>query len=172
MLKKLILLFMVPLVLIGTGCGNSNRGKSDNAGMSVYDLTSLGQPLTINVPDTSKTKLEPSAQSSGSIVIKSGKDFQITITPGEGDIALKKSDISGDDVKKFKRFVLDEPNSLIWESQVSGMESEFHFYTVIKIGKESFVIEDLKDADNYTESAIKKMVEAAGTLKAKEAKSL
>src|ERR1035438_1767862 len=123
MLKKLILLFTLPLLLIGTGCGNSKKGNNGSAGMSVYDLTSLGQPYTINVPDTTKTKLDPSAQSSGSIVIKSGKDFQIAINPGDGDIALRKSDISGDDVKKFKRFVMEDANTLIWESQVSGLES-------------------------------------------------
>jgi hypothetical protein len=171
MIKKLILLFTVPVLLSMSGCGHSKKEGNDIPGMSVYDLSTLGTPATIDVPDTTSTKLEAALQSSGTIVIKSGKDFQISITPGEGDVALKKSDISSDDVKKFKRFVVDEPNSLIWEAQVNGLSPEFHFYTIVKTGKESYVIEDIKDADSFGEESIKKMTEAAKTIKVKEAKN-
>ena len=157
----------IPALLLAVGCGNSNKGNGDIPGMSQIDLTSYGSPLILSVPDTTKTKLEVLAQSSGTIEIKSGKDFQLSITPGEGDFALKKSDISSDDVKKFKRYVADEPSSLIWEAQVSGLEPEFHFYTVIKSGKDSYIMEDLKDGDNFTEAAVKKMMDTAKSAKSK-----
>ncbi len=171
MLKKLILLVTITALITGTGCGNSKKGSNEIPGMSAYDLSALGTPATINVPDTTKTKLETSAQSSGSMVIKSGKDFQISITPGDGDLTLKKGDVSSDEVKKFKRYLVDEPNSLVWEAQVSGLEPEFHFYTVVKVGNDSYVIEDVKDADSFSEKAIQKMNDAAKSLRAKEAKT-
>lgn len=168
MLKKL-LLFAIPALFTITGCNNSKKDDSAIPGMSVYDLGTYGAPITINVPDTTKTKLDLVAQGTGSIEIRSGKDFQITITPGEGDFQLKKSDISSDDVKKFKRYVVDEPTTLIWESQVSGLEPEFHCYTVVKAGKDSYLVEDIKDADTFSETAVKKMVDAAKSIKGKEA---
>lgn len=168
MLKKLLLLAL-PALFVITGCNNSKNDDNNIPGMSQYDLSSFGALVTINVPDTTKTKLEIVAQGSGSIEIRSGKDFQISITPGEGDFPLKKSDISSDDVKKFKRYVVDEPTSLIWESQVSGLEPEFHFYTVIKAGKDSYLVEDIKEGDPFSEKAIQKMADAAKSIKAKEA---
>jgi len=168
MLKKAILFLAIPALFATVSCGDKKKGGDEVPGMSQYDLSSYGAHIVLNVPDTTKTKLEVAAQSSGSIEIKSGKDFQISVTPGEGDFALKKSDISSDEVKKFKRFVIDEPTALIWESQVSGMESEFHFYTVIKAGKDSYLIEDIKDGDSFNEAAVRKMMEAAKSAKAKE----
>jgi hypothetical protein len=169
MLKKLLVLIAIPALLTVAGCGNSKKADSDVPGMSQYDMSSLGVPITMNVPDTTGAKLETVSQGSGTIEIKSGKDFQLSITPGEGDFALKKSDISSDEVKKFKRYVVDEPTTLIWESQVSGLDPEFHFYVVAKAGKDSYLIEDIKDGDAFSEAAIKKMVDAAKSVKAKEA---
>ncbi|MCC6691738.1 MAG: hypothetical protein IT235_09420 [Bacteroidia bacterium] len=169
MLKKLLLLIAAPILLMICSCGNNKKTEIETPGMSVIDFSSLGIPITMNVPDTTKTKLETVAQGSGTIEIKSGKDFQINITPGEGDFQLKKSDVSSDEVKKLKRFVIDEPSLLVWEAQISGMESEFHFYTAIKVGKDSYVIEDIKDTDTFGEASIQKMVDAAKSIKGKEA---
>ncbi len=172
MFKKLFFLLAVPVYFTVSGCGQSATRDKNIPGMSVYDLSAYNAPITIYVPDTTKTKLEPSLQSSGSITIKSGKDFQISITPGEGDIALTKGDIKDADVKKFKRYLRDDPDAIIWESQVSGMDSEYHFYTIVKAGKDSYVIEDLKDGDAFSEAAILKMMEAAKSIKVKEIKKV
>lgn len=170
MLKKLLLI-SIPVLFAVVGCNNSKKDDASVPGMSHYDLSNFGVPITLNVPDTTKTKLELVAQGSGSIEIRSGKDFQIIITPGEGDFQLKKSDIASDDVKKFKRYVVEEPTTLIWESQVSGLEPEFHFFTVVKVGKDSYLIEDIKDGDPFSEVAIQKMADAAKSIKAKESGS-
>lgn len=172
MFRKLLFLLAIPVYFTVTGCGQSAANNKNIPGMSVYDLSSYNAPITIYVPDTTKTKLEPSLQSSGSINIKSGKDFQISITSGEGDMALTKGDIKDADVKKFKRYLMDEPDAIIWESQVSGMESEYHFYTIVKAGKDSYVIEDMKDGDAFSEAAIRKMMDAAKSVKVKEAKKV
>lgn len=168
MIKKLLVAFAITAFFTTTGC-TSKDSNTNIPGMSQYDLSSLGTPITINVPDTTKTQLEVISQGSGSVMIKSGKDFQLIITPGEGDFQLKKDDLAVDDVKKLKRYVTEEPTLLIWESQISGLEPEFHFYTSVKVGNDSYVVENIKENDIFSEAAIKKMVEATKSIKATEA---
>jgi hypothetical protein len=129
-------------------------------------ITVNGNQLSIMVPDSTRGKLEIVEQSWGATEIKVGKEFQISVTEGEGDIALTKSDIAGNDVNKFKRFVKDEPTLLFWESQIT--DPEFHFYTVVKPGAISYVVEDIK-GEIFSEKSTQTMIDAAKTLKAKEA---
>ncbi len=169
MTKKLLFAFAVMAFFTTTSCNSGKESNTNVPGMSQYDLGSLGTPIIISVPDTTKTQLEVISQGSGSVMIKSGKDFQLIITPGEGDFQLKKDDLASDDVKKLKRYVTEDPTLLIWESQISGLEPEFHFYTSVKVGNDNYVVENIKESDIFSEAAIKKMVEAAKSIKATEA---
>lgn len=167
-MKKLILLLAAPAILTIASCGDS---KKDDAAVSIPGMTEVnlkinGNQLSIMVPDSTKGKMELLEQSWGATEIKVGKDFQISISEGEGDIALTKSDIAGNDVNKFKRFVKDEPTLLFWESEITG--PEFHFYTIVKPGTVSYLIEDIK-GEVFDEKATQTMIDAAKTLKAKEA---
>ncbi len=163
-MKKLYFILFASAVYFISSCGGAKtEGTAVPPGMQEVQLKINGNPLSIIVPDAQKGKLEVTEQSWGATEVKVGKDFQISITEGDGDIALTKSDIAGNDVNKFRRYVKDEPTILFWESQIT--EPEFHFYMVNKIGKVSYVLEDIK-GNIYTEPVVQGMVEASKTLKA------
>lgn len=168
-MSKAFVLLAIPVMLIFAGCSGTKGPKEDvvkiKPGMMELNLKVNGNSLTITVPDSSIGKLDVVEQSWGATEIKVGKKFQLSISEGQGDIALKKSDISGDDVNKFKRYIKEEPTTLIWESGIT--EPEFHFYTVEKVGPVFYLIENVKD-DHFTEKEIQQMVESAKGLRLQE----
>ena len=169
-MKKIILLLFTPAFCLLMSCGGSKTNETNPgvSGMREVQLKINGNQLSVMVPDSTKGKLEVVEQSWGATEIKVGKGFQISISEGEGDIALTKSDIAGNDVNKFKRFVKDEPALLFWESQITV--PEFHFYLINKIGTTSYLIEDIK-GDMYDEKGIQTMIDAAKTLTAPVSKA-
>jgi len=150
--------------ILATGCKSSGNEKNI-PGMVDLKLTNYGLPISVQVPDTTKTPVEVTTMTTGTVEIKSGKSFQIDITAGDADIQAKKTDLSQDDIKKVKRFITDEPTALVWEAQISDLKPEFHFYLTSKIGKDSYTIEDAKNNEVFGESAIKQMVEVAKNIK-------
>lgn len=167
MIKKLFILLAVPVLLASQGCKTKGTDETTQIpGMTEVDLNQYGLALAIQAPDETKGKLEVTNPLSGGTEIRVGKDFQISIKLEDGDIALKKSDIAGDDVNKFKRYVIDEATTILWESQIT--DPEFHFYTIVKVGKDTYVIEDIKD-EHFSESSAKAMLESAKGLKEKVA---
>ena len=167
-MKKIILSIAVVAGLCFMGCGGSKTDETTSSipGMMEIEISINDTPLSIMVPDSSKEKLSIVKQSWGATEIKAGTHFQISISEDQGDIALKKSDVADNDVNKFKRYIKDEPTLLSWESEIT--EPEFHFYTVQKIGAASYLIEDIKE-EHFSEADIQQMIDAAKTLKAKEA---
>lgn len=166
-MKKALILLAAPALLFFASCGGSKTEETTASmpGMMEVSLKINGNELSIMVPDSTKGKMEMVEQSWGATEIKVGKEFQISISESEGDVALMKSDIAGNDVNKFKRYVKDEPTLIFWESEIT--EPEFHFYTVVKTGKSSYLIEDIKE-EHFNEKSAQTMVDAAKTLKAKE----
>ena len=165
-MKKLLLLLVVPSILFLASCGGKKEDTAASMpGMMEVNLKINGNALSIMVPDSTKGKMEMTEQSWGATEIKVGTDFQISIEEGDGDIALTKSDIAGNDVNKFKRFIKDEPTLLFWESEITAPEC--HFYTIVKPGAVSYVIKDIA-GDMFNEKSVQTMVDASKTLKAKE----
>src|SRR4051812_23174340 len=85
---KKLLSFILALTIITTL--NSCGGKKEEAavvapaGMITLDLSKYGKPFTIFVPDSSAGKIEIIEQTWGALEIKSGKNFQISITEDPG----------------------------------------------------------------------------------------
>lgn len=168
-MKKIVLLLIVPTVIFFAACGGKKEdAKNSIPGMMEVNLKINGNELSIMVPDSTKGKMDMVEQSWGATEIKIGKEFQISISEGEGDMPLMQSDIAGNDVNKFKRFVKEEPALIFWESEIT--QPEFHFYTIIKAGKLSYIVEDIK-GEIFDEKSVQKMVESSKTLKLKEAKT-
>ena len=132
--------------------------------MTETDLTPYGMPISIMIPDSTKGKAEITEQSWGAVEIKVGKSFQVSISEGEGDVSLMKSDIAGNDINKFKRYVKDEPALLFYESEIT--QPEFHFYTVVKSENTSYTVEDIK-GEIFSEKDVERMIESAKSIKAK-----
>lgn len=167
-MKKILLLLVTPSVLLFSSCGGSKTEETATSlpGMMEVQLKINGNAISIMVPDSTKGKMEMVEQSWGATEIKVGKDFQISIEEGEGDVALMKSDIAGNDVNKFKRFIKDEPTLLFWESEITAPEC--HFYTIVKPAAVSYLVQDIK-GEMFSEQGVQTMVEASKTLKAKDA---
>ena len=163
-MKKIFSVLIAAGFIALAGCG----GKKESTkipGMMELDLSSHGLPIIISVPDSARNKFEIVTQSWGATEIKVGKDFQISIAEGDGDIALKKSDVAGDDVNKFKRYVIDEPTMILYESAIT--EPEFHVYSIMKLEKASYVIEDIK-GEIFSEKMAQTIMESAKSIRAKE----
>jgi hypothetical protein len=168
-MKKIILLLTAPALMVIASCGGTKTEENTSSmpGMMETTITVNGNKLSMMVPDSTKGKLEVVEQSWGATEVKVGKDFQVSVKEDEGDISLTKSDIAGNDVNKFKRFVKDEPTLLFWESEIT--QPEFHFYTIVKAGTASYVVEDIK-GEVFNEKATQTMIDASKTLKAKDSK--
>lgn len=170
-MKKFFLLLVAPACLILGSCGDSKTEAVSVPGMMEMNLKINGNDLSVMVPDSTKGKLEMVEQSWGATEIKVGADFHISIEEGEGDIALMKSDITGNDVFKLQRYLKDESALLFWEAKNADMpDPRFHFYSVVKAGSATYIIKDVERAEPYNEKAIQEMLDAANTLKVKEAK--
>lgn len=146
-------------------CGEKKQeGIVAPQGMHTLDLSRFGKPFAIFVPDTVAAKLSITEQSSGSLDIKVGKNFAISINEQPADIELRKTDIKDDEVNKLKSFVVEEPAAILWESAWEGSTSEpqFHFLMNKKIGNSEYSFEDIKDpeANPFGKEAIQKMFES------------
>ena len=162
------LITALALVVALPGCGGKKEEQTKveaPAGMMTLDLSKYGKPFTIFVPDSTIGKLEITEQSWGALEIRVGKNFQLSITEDPGDIELRKNDIKSDDVNKFKAFVVEEPNTIMWESEIT--KPEFHFYTIQKLGNSTYVFEDIKssEAEPFSKDAVQKMLDSAKNMK-------
>lgn len=156
------------LIVTLQSCG----GKKDEqvaveapAGMITLDLSKYGKPFTIFVPDSTMGKMEIVEQTWGALEIRIGKNFQLSITEDPGDVELRKADIKSDEVNKFKSFVVEEPTTIMWESEIT--KQEFHFYSIQKLGNSTYVFEDIKstEAEPFSKESIQKMLDSAKGLK-------
>ncbi len=148
------------------GCGNKEivQDLTPPPGMSYLDISKTGMNIYMLVPDSTVGILDTVMQSWGAYDIKVGKDFQISIEENEGDVEMVKSDNANNEVNKLKRYLIQEPTTLLWESGVADMASEFHFYHIMKIGTRSYVIQNIK-GEPFNQKAIEKMLDAAKQIK-------
>lgn len=169
-MKKIFLLGACISMIALASCGGGNTDDSANAGvpqgMVAVDLSEYGMVAMVNVPDSTVAPLEVMANAQGGADIIVGKNFQITITEGAGDMELKKHDITHDDIRKFVKYIVEEPNCLVWEWQIEGMEPEFHFYAVVKDGEKSFEVRDI-EGGIFSEKAVTQMLDAAKSIRVK-----
>ena len=169
-MKKIFLFIATASLLAVAGCGNGTADGNANAdvpqGMVAADLSAQGLAILVNAPDSSSGPLEIMENAQGGADVKVGKNFQMTITEGAGDMTMMKSDITSDAVRKFIKYVAEEPSALVWEWQIEGMEPEFHFYAIIKAGDKSFVVRDV-EGEIFSEKAATDMLNAAKSIRLK-----
>lgn len=166
MKKTFVLLSALTLGIAFSSCGTkeTTQDVQTPGGMVSLDLSKYGKQFSIFVPDTTAAKLEVIEQSWGALEVRVGKTFHISITEDPGDIELRKSDIKSNDINIFKSYLVEEPLSILWESQIT--KPEYHFYTIQKNGTNSYVFEDVVPADGEPigKEAIQKMFDSAKTI--------
>ena len=175
-MKKLFLFIISISLFIFSGCGpkkDNNPNAGVPQGMVAADLSTVSEgrmQVLVNVPDSVTGPLEITANAQGGADVKVGKSFQMTITEGTGDMEMKKNDITHDDIRKFVKYLVEDPNALVWEWQMEGMEPEFHFYAIVKAGDKSFEVHDV-DGEVFSEKAATQMLDAAKSIRLKAAKA-
>ena len=175
---KKIFLFIAGTSIIGlAGCGNGKTDDNGSAdvpqGMVAADLSAVSEgrmQVLINVPDSTTGPLEIISNAQGGADVKVGKNFQMTITEGMGDMTMKKNDITTDAVRKFVKYIVEDPNALVWEWQMEGMEPEFHFYAIVKSGEKTFEVRDV-EGEIFSEKAATQMLDAAKSIRLKAPKA-
>jgi hypothetical protein len=170
MKKILTLLSALTIATAFTSCGGKETKEDVQApaGMVALDLSKYGKQFSIFVPDTVSSKLTITEQSWGALEIKVGKGFQLSITEDPGDIELKKSDIKSNDVNIFKAYVVEEPLTIMWESEIT--KPEFHFYSIQKAAGNTYVFEDVVSADGEPlgKESVQKMLDSVKKLVEKQ----
>ncbi len=168
--KKIFLFIAGASLLTIAGCGNKKTDDNANAnvpqGMVAADLSAKGLPVYINVPDSTTGPLEIVENAQGGADVKVGKNFQMTIAEGAGNMEMKKQDITHDDVRKFVKYISESPTAIVWEWQIEGMEPEFHFYAIVKAGDKSFEARDV-EGEIFSEKAATQMLEATKSIRLK-----
>lgn len=169
-MKKTVVLWSLIILSVGfNACGSKveTNDAQAPAGMVALDLSKYGKQFSLFVPDTTSSKLQIIEQSWGALEVKVGKAFHLSITEDPGDIELRKSDIKSNDVNLFKSYVTEEPLSIMWESEIT--KPEYHFYTIQKVGANTYVFEDVvpMDGEPIGKEATQKMFESAKTIVAK-----
>jgi len=176
MYKKITLGALCCAMLTFNSCKNgaSTEDAPLAPGMVRLDLSKAGIAATIDVPDTSRKVNGIESQSSGSIHVFVGKNFHLLINVSGEPIAMKKSDINGDDLNKPKTWVVNDTNNLLYSTQkdtnaFANAKEEFHFYAIVRKGKAVYYVQDLQQgADGnvnvFGKEAAQAMLTAAQTL--------
>lgn len=158
-IKFLIGVLAVPALLL-SGCKGNEQAQEQPAAEQAqlaageYDLSKSGVSLIIKAPADPAVE-----QVAGAYEVKANDEFQLVVAEGPGDMNLMKSDIQKNDVNKFTRFIIDEPDAILYESQITT--PEFHFFVVKKgANNTTYEIQDVK-SKIFTEEQAKAMFEAA-----------
>ena len=167
-MKKLLFLLMIPAAITFASCGTDKIEETPKIpGMMEVDLTQYGMQVTMMIPDSTKGAAEI-VQESWGVDIKVGKSFQMMIRRDAEDAGIKKSDIQGNEINKLKRFVKEEPNLLFYETSLPDAEqSQFHFWSVMKVGEDSYTIED-NPMESFSEKDVERMIESVKSMKDKK----
>ena len=102
----------------------------------------------------------------GSVKISNKGKFQMELNSVfDYSIAAAKKEIEANDINKLKKYVVDEPNGIIYQTEVMG-QTQYHFMYFLIGEEESFYFQNVKGPTYDLESA-KVMYNAAKASKIK-----
>ncbi|HLG04027.1 MAG TPA: hypothetical protein VI731_10565 [Bacteroidia bacterium] len=171
-LLQAILLATLSLTLFNS-CGNPTTQSTEDvvpAGWRAIDLTNSGQPLLINVPDSSYFPTVDTMETPTGIQVRVGRNFDLLVNvagPEEADLEKQKALINATDAGA-NTFLSSDSATLIWETKF-GELSMHHFYRIVKTAHGNFYVRDNNaNTDNqFKKEDIDRMVESAKSLRAK-----
>lgn len=137
---------------------------------SAVSQTNL-RPLEFFIEKTKVTLLAPKGarvkkNSWGGVEIKLGKSFQIELstTTEKNILAEVKKEITSNDVNIFKRFLIEDTNSLLYESSPGMNILEFHIYHYKNLGNIAITCENVK-GNSFSESQARLMLNSCQSIK-------
>ncbi|MEW6468807.1 MAG: hypothetical protein AB1458_07785 [Bacteroidota bacterium] len=166
--------------LLYMGCGGGatdGNGGEVPKGMMALDLSQYGKNIIIHVPDSTAGPLSVEDMGGG-LRITVGKNFQIDLKEGAGDLNTKKDvDIKQNEVYALDTMVVDQPDGIVYCWHMKGAAPadstksiyEYRFFAVVKAGDVTYEVEDVA-GEIFGRKAVMSMFEAARSIKPKEAK--
>lgn len=173
-MKQLFILAAFALPLFFTSCGEEKSAETEDvipAGMRAVVLDGMGMPVKINAPDSSAGILDTMSTPNGAQV-RVGNNFDLLVNLGgteESDLAKVKALVEAQDAGT-STFTVNDATTLIWETKF-GELSMYHFYTLVKVGNDTYYVRDNSDNTNnqFKKEDIDRMLEASKSLRASKA---
>ena len=105
----------------------------------------------------------------GAIEIRVGMAYGIQISGGDGDMALTKEDIAGDDVYGAT-YIIEEDDAILysWAIRDTDMEPEYRFFVIKMDGESAYEIRNIVD-EPFSEGAAQRMFNIAKAIKVQPA---
>ena len=102
----------------------------------------------------------------GAIEIAKEPDFQMEISEEEEvDLLARKKEIEANGVNKLKKYHVDTPDTLLYETEIMG-KSEFHFIATVTVGETLLLCEDQK-GPVFSQAAVTRMLAACRSAREK-----
>lgn len=175
-MKKLFAIAAIALPLMWTACGPEEVVETEDVipkGMYAVDLSmdSLGYPVKVNVPDSSSGVLFMEVTPNG-VQVRVGNTFDLLVNQGgkeESDLAAVKALVEATDAGA-STFTVNDATTLVWETKFGEM-SMFHFYTLVKVGEDTYYVRDnsFEPNNQFKKEDIDRMLESAKSVRANKA---
>ena len=154
---KLSLIFTAVLSLIAF----SNTTIAQTALVDLDCSSIEGFPVLTKAPAAVKA-----VEQYGSVKISNGAKFQMELNSVyDYSVAAAKKEIEANDINKLKKYVVDEPNGIIYQTEVMG-QIQYHFMYFLIGEEESFYFQNVK-GPTYDLESTKVMYNAAKASKLK-----
>lgn len=170
-MKKVLASLVILTTLIFTGCGNSGTDTTETPvpdGMIAYDLTEYGMDALVNIPDSTRGPSNHENVGDG-VMLRVGNDFAMKVKVGAGEMDYVKNElIAKSEVYKLEKYLLEQPDAIIWRQFIEGQDTSTRFFAVVKVGDVTYEVESDPDT-KFGEAQCKEMLDAAKSLRAKPA---
>jgi hypothetical protein len=180
-MKKLSIVFLA-LVLASTAGCDKKKGADKGAGgdpkattaptdkkappaaaakLVELDLSVVGPDwagLTIMAPEGATVK-----EDFGAGAVNLGDHFQLQIHSDKVDMVASKKEADDNDINKVKRYLVDSPDAILFESEAMRDRPEFHFLGNVKAGDKELSCEDTK-GPQFTQADVEAMWKACQSI--------
>jgi len=124
--------------------------------LGLVNLKTPGFPAHGSAPSGATVKLQ-----FGALSVKAGENFQLELRKGGVDLTKRKGEIAANKVNQLQKYIVESPDSILYESQVMGLE--YHVLSNVKVGSKTYSCEDAK-GPLYTQRDAETMLKACQSL--------
>jgi hypothetical protein len=162
-----------PLLFLSACSDNTTATQEDVVpkDMKAIDLTHLGQPVKINIPDSTFYPTVDTMEGPTGIQVRIGNHFDILVNAAgaeDADLAKVKELILATDAGN-STFMNGDSATLVWETKFGDL-SMHHFYRVVKTSNGTYFVRDNNTPDNqFRKEDVDRMIQSAKSLRAKPA---